>query len=76
MSTSVEDSARRLIVEHGAGAVFVAIDRLNSSIDRADWEQRDFWAQVVHAIHDYERSGELPLAREPSARKAEKTDGN
>ena len=76
MATSVEGSARRLIVEHGARAVLAAIDRLNNSIDRADWEQRDFWAQVVHAIHDYERSGELPLPPEPSARKAEKTDGN
>jgi|1186.fasta_scaffold869270_2 hypothetical protein len=43
------------------------MERLNKSIEWGDWSARDFWAQVVHAIHDYQRAGELP-AREPSGR--------
>ena len=36
--------------------VFVAIDRLNVSIDRHDWHARNFWAQLVHAIQEHRRS--------------------
>jgi hypothetical protein len=45
------------------------MDRLNKSLDRGDWRGRDFWAQVVHAIHDCQRSGESPAgaaARAPN----------
>lgn len=59
MLRKVEDSARALIAEHGDRAVFVAVDLLNESIDQRDWYARNFWAQVVHAIHDRRRSGEL-----------------
>lgn len=67
MLTTVEDSAWRLIRKHRRRAVFVAMERLNKGIDRGDRSARDFWAQVVHAIHDYERTGELP-ARKTSGR--------
>ena len=59
MLTTVAESARTLIEKYRLRAVFVAIDRLNKSIDRADWRARDFWAQVVHTIDDYQRPGEL-----------------
>ena len=59
MLRKVEDSARALIAEHGDRAVFVAVDLLNESIDQRDWHARNFWAQVVHAIHDRRRSDEL-----------------
>jgi hypothetical protein len=70
MITTVEDSARRLITKYRLRAVFVAMDRLNKSIDRRDLRARDFWAQVVGVIHDYQRSGELPasVARSVSRR--------
>ena len=42
MLATVEDSARRLIAEYQVRAVFVAIDRLNQSIDGSDWHARDF----------------------------------
>jgi hypothetical protein len=58
MLAKVEESARALIAEHGDRAVFVAIDRLDESIDRRDWHARNFWAQVVHAIHEHQRSRE------------------
>jgi len=42
MLGTVEESARRLIAEYEVRAVFVAIDRLNQSIDRRNWHARDF----------------------------------
>jgi hypothetical protein len=42
---------------HRGGGRPLALARLNKSIDRRDWHARDFWAQVVHAIHDQQRSG-------------------
>ena len=59
MLATVESSARKLIEKHRLRAVFVAVDRLNRSIDRRDFHARDFWAQVVHAIHEFQRAGEL-----------------
>lgn len=47
----VEESADALITQYRARAVYVAIQRLNESIDRGDLRNRDFWAQVVRAIH-------------------------
>jgi hypothetical protein len=47
----VEQQARALIGGHGDEAVSIAIEHLNESIDREDRRDRDFWAQVVHAIH-------------------------
>ena len=70
MVTTVEESARRLITKHPLRAVFVAIERLNKRIDRGDWRARDFWAEVVHAIHDHARSGELPVGDIPGGSKA------
>lgn len=45
--------ARSLIEEHGTRAVLVAVERLNQSIDERDIHSRDFWFQVVHAIHEH-----------------------
>jgi hypothetical protein len=59
MLVTVESSARKLIEQYRLRAVFVAMDRLNKSIDQRDFHARDFWAQVVHAIHEFHRSGEL-----------------
>ena len=63
MPARVEELAHRLIEEHGSRAVHVAIERLNQSIDERDQPARDFWAQVVHAIHEYERLAPGPKAR-------------
>jgi hypothetical protein len=60
MLATVEGSARALIEKYRLRAVFIAIERLNRSIDKRDWRARDFWAQVVHAIHEHQRSGEVP----------------
>jgi hypothetical protein len=56
MPATVDSSARDLIAQHGTGAVYAAVERLNQSIDEGDRIGRDFWAQVVHAIHEYQRS--------------------
>jgi len=52
MPARVDELARSLIEEHGPRAVLVAVERLNQSIDERDIPGRDFWAQVVHAIHE------------------------
>jgi hypothetical protein len=46
MLVTVENSARKLIKQYAADAVFIAMDRLNRSIDQRDFHARDFWAQV------------------------------
>jgi hypothetical protein len=46
-----ENLAFLLIEQHGSRAAFVALERLNQSIDRRDVNERDRWARVVHAIH-------------------------
>ena len=55
MPASVEQLARSLIEDHGTRAVHIAVDRLNQSIDERDLLGRDFWAQVVHAIHEHQQ---------------------
>jgi hypothetical protein len=55
MSTKVDEAAQDLIKQHGIRAAHFAVERLNESIDRRDKIGRDFWAQVVHAIHEYQR---------------------
>jgi hypothetical protein len=59
MLPTVESSARKLVEKYRLRAAFIAVDRLNASIDRRDFHARDFWAQVVHAIHEFQRAGEL-----------------
>ena len=54
MPARVDELARSLIEEHGTRAVLVAVERLNQSIDERDIHSRDFWAQVVHAIHEHQ----------------------
>jgi hypothetical protein len=54
MPARVDELARSLIEEHGTRAVLVAVERLNQSIDERDIQSRDFWAQVVHAIHEHQ----------------------
>ena len=54
MPARVDESARSLIEEHGTRAVLVAVERLNQSIDERDIHSRDYWAQVVHAIHEHQ----------------------
>jgi hypothetical protein len=54
MPARVNELARSLIEEHGTRAVLVAVERLNQSIDERDIHSRDFWAQVVHAIHEHQ----------------------
>ena len=55
MPARVDELARKLIEQHGTRAVYIAIERLNQSIDERDHPARDFWAQVVHAIHERQR---------------------
>ena len=54
MPARVDELARSLIEEHGTRAAHVAVERLNQSIDERDVDNRDFWAQVVHAIHEHQ----------------------
>jgi hypothetical protein len=54
MLARVDELARSLIEEHGTRAALVAVERLNQSIDERDIHSRDFWAQVVHAIHEHQ----------------------
>ena len=63
MSARVDEAARDLIEQHGIRAAYFAVERLNESIDRRDQIGRDFWAQVVHAIHEHQRVVKEPRAR-------------
>ena len=56
MPARVEQLARSLIEDHGIRAVYIAVERLNQSIDERDLLGRDFWAQVVHVVHEHQRS--------------------
>jgi hypothetical protein len=58
MPARVDASARALIEQHGTGAAYAAVERLNQSIDQGDRTGRDFWAQVVQAIHEYQRTAD------------------
>jgi hypothetical protein len=49
--TAIELLARAMIDRHGADAAKAAVVRLNQIIDFGDWEGRERWACVVHAIH-------------------------
>lgn len=55
--TEIELLARAMIDRHGMEAAKAAVVRLNQMIDRGDWEARDRWACVVHAIHDRQGVG-------------------
>jgi hypothetical protein len=58
MSASEEEVrrlAREMIKQHGPQAAFRASERVNDRIDENDWDGRDVWARVVHAIHDLQR---------------------
>ena len=58
MLTSEEEVrrlAREMIKQHGLQAAFRASERVNDRIDQNDWDGRDVWARVVHAIHDLQR---------------------
>jgi len=75
MPARVDELAHKLIEQHGPRAVHIAVERLNQSIDERDHSARDFWAQVVHAIHECQRSVRGSKARaagEPRAVPAEK----
>jgi hypothetical protein len=61
MLVTVESSARKLIQQYLLRAVFVAMDRLNKSIDQRDFHARDFWPQVVRPLRR-RRSRFLPAA--------------
>jgi hypothetical protein len=63
MPARVGELARKLIEQHGSRAVYIAVERLNQSIDERDHPARDFWAQVVHAIHECQRLGHSSNAR-------------
>jgi len=55
----VEQIAGELIAEHGPKAVHVAIGRLNDAIDRGDRISRDFYAEIVCAIIEQDRSASI-----------------
>jgi hypothetical protein len=52
----VDRQAGALCELHGVHAVHVALRRLNASIDERDQNGRDFWVQVVRAIHEHQAS--------------------
>jgi hypothetical protein len=71
MAGKVDESACKLVEQHGKGAAYMAVERLNESIDQGDRLRRDFWAQVVHAIHEYQRSltaSHVQVRRNPRTR--------
>jgi len=70
MSAKVDEAARDLIEQHGVRAAYIAVERLNQSIDQADQIGRDFWVQVVHAIHEHQRAADA--AKVSSGRKAKR----
>jgi hypothetical protein len=53
LEPEIDRQASAFLREHGSDAVHVALEKLNESIDRHDWNGRDFWVQVVRAIHEY-----------------------
>jgi hypothetical protein len=55
----VAQIAGELIAEHGPKAVHVAIGRLNDAIDRGDRISRDFYAEIVCAIIEQDRSASI-----------------
>lgn len=55
--SEIELLARAMIDRHGSGAAKAAVVRLNQMIDRGDWDGRDRWACVVHAIHEQQGAG-------------------
>jgi hypothetical protein len=52
---AAERVARGMIRRHGAEAARTAAGHLNRAIDRGDLTARDYWAWVVHAIHQQQR---------------------
>ena len=56
LEPDVDRQADALRELHGAHAVHAALDRLNASIDQHDQNGRDFWVQVVRAIHEHQAS--------------------
>jgi hypothetical protein len=70
----IELLAQAMIDRHGIGAARAAVDRLNQTIDRSDWEGRDRWACVVRAIHENQGVGQTFMHYErriPQARLVE-----
>ena len=55
----VAQIAGELIAEHGPNAVYAAIARLNDAIDRGDRISRDFYAEIVCAIIEQDRSASI-----------------
>ena len=47
----IQQTAEIMIAQYGEDALLRTIDALNNKIDAGDIEGRDFWAQVVNAIH-------------------------
>ena len=70
MSARVDEAAGGLIEQYGIRAAYFAVERLNESIDRRDQIGRDFWPQVVHAIHEHQRVVKEHKAR--ASRRAKK----
>ena len=49
--TAIELLARAMVDRHGTDAAKAAVVQLNQTIDFGDWDGRDRWACVIHAIH-------------------------
>jgi hypothetical protein len=47
MPARVVESVHRLIEQHGKGAVYAAVERLNQSIGERDRSTRDFWVWLA-----------------------------
>jgi hypothetical protein len=75
MSATVDRAARDLIEQHGTRAAYIAVERLNQSIDKRDVPDRDFWAQVVHAIHEHQRLVDAHKARSGRSRQSRSPQG-
>jgi hypothetical protein len=51
LETEVDWRACALLQQHGSDAVYIALDRLNESIDPGTVALGIFWAEVVGVIH-------------------------
>ena len=53
---AIERLAHEMIERHGADAALRAVERLNDRIDQGNLNDRETWAAVVHAIHQFQRT--------------------
>jgi hypothetical protein len=51
----VDFTARAIIAQHGPDAALAAEDHLDELTRLGSTHRRDTWAEVIHAIHEFQR---------------------